>query len=81
MGKKLKTAQGKVEADKEYSLEDAIACAKEASYAKFDETGARQNRFADDRKRGYEGLEIHRELGSGSGGKIAAVSSKSAQVK
>jgi large subunit ribosomal protein L1 len=38
MGKKLKAAQGKVEAGKEYSLEDAIQCAKEASYTKFDET-------------------------------------------
>lgn len=38
MGKKLQTARGKVEAGKEYSLEDAIKCAKEAAYAKFDET-------------------------------------------
>jgi large subunit ribosomal protein L1 len=38
MGKKLKAAQGKVEAGKEYSLEDAIQFAKEASYTKFDET-------------------------------------------
>ena len=38
MGKKMKAALGKVEADKEYSLEDAIKCAKEASYTKFDET-------------------------------------------
>ncbi len=34
----MKAALGKVEADKEYSLEDAIKCAKEASYTKFDET-------------------------------------------
>ncbi len=38
MGKKLRAAQDKVEAGKEYSLEDAIKCAKEAAYAKFDET-------------------------------------------
>jgi large subunit ribosomal protein L1 len=38
MGKKMKAALGKVEADREYSLEDAIKCAKEASYTKFDET-------------------------------------------
>jgi large subunit ribosomal protein L1 len=38
MGKKLHAAQEKVEAGKEYSLEDAIKCAKEAAYAKFDET-------------------------------------------
>ena len=34
----MKAALGKVEADREYSLEDAITCAKEASYTKFDET-------------------------------------------
>jgi len=34
----MKAALGKVEADREYSLEDAIKCAKEASYTKFDET-------------------------------------------
>lgn len=38
MGKKLRAAQEKVEAGKEYSLEDAIKYAKEAAYAKFDET-------------------------------------------
>jgi large subunit ribosomal protein L1 len=38
MGKKLYAAQEKVETGKEYSLEDAIKCAKEAAYAKFDET-------------------------------------------
>ena len=38
MGKKMKAALGKVETDREYSLEDAIKCAKEASYTKFDET-------------------------------------------
>lgn len=38
MSKKLRAAQDKVEVGKEYSLEDAIKCAKEAAYAKFDET-------------------------------------------
>jgi large subunit ribosomal protein L1 len=38
MGKKLKAAQDKVEIGKEYSLEDAIKCAKEAAFTKFDET-------------------------------------------
>jgi len=38
MGKKLRAAQTKVEVGKEYSLEDAIKCAKDAAYAKFDET-------------------------------------------
>lgn len=34
----MKAALGKVETDMEYSLGDAIKCAKEASYTKFDET-------------------------------------------
>ncbi len=38
MGKKMKTAQEKVDRAKEYSLEDAIALVKEASFTKFDET-------------------------------------------
>jgi large subunit ribosomal protein L1 len=38
MSKKLRAAQDKVEAGREYSLEDAIKCAKETAYAKFDET-------------------------------------------
>jgi large subunit ribosomal protein L1 len=38
MGKKLRTAQEKVEIGKEYSLEDALKRAKEATYTKFDET-------------------------------------------
>jgi len=38
MSKNLRAAQDKVEVGKEYSLEDAIKCAKEAAYAKFDET-------------------------------------------
>jgi large subunit ribosomal protein L1 len=38
MGKKLKTAQDKIEIGKEYSLEDSIKLVKESSYAKFDET-------------------------------------------
>jgi len=38
MGKKLRTAQDKVEISKEYSLEDALKRAKEATYTKFDET-------------------------------------------
>jgi large subunit ribosomal protein L1 len=38
MGKKLNTAQEKIEKDKEYLLEDAIKLVKESSYTKFDET-------------------------------------------
>ncbi len=38
MGKKYRESQAKVEAGKQYTLEDAIRCAKEAAYAKFDET-------------------------------------------
>jgi large subunit ribosomal protein L1 len=38
MGKKLKASREKIEAGKEYALEDAINIAKETSYAKFDET-------------------------------------------
>jgi large subunit ribosomal protein L1 len=38
MGKKLRTAQDKVEISKEYSLEDALKRAQEATYTKFDET-------------------------------------------
>jgi len=38
MGKKLRTAQDKVESGKEYSLEDALKRAQEATYTKFDET-------------------------------------------
>ena len=38
MGKKLRTAQDKVEIGKEYSLEDALKRAKEATYTKFDES-------------------------------------------
>jgi large subunit ribosomal protein L1 len=38
MGKKLRTAQDKVEIGKEYSLEDALKRAKEVTYTKFDET-------------------------------------------
>ena len=38
MGKKLRTAQDKVEIGMEYSLEDALKRAKEATYTKFDET-------------------------------------------
>lgn len=38
MGKKLNTAQEKIEAGKEYLLEDAIKLVKESSYTKFDES-------------------------------------------
>lgn len=38
MGKKIKAAQEKIEAGKEYSLEDAIKLVKETAFAKFDET-------------------------------------------
>ena len=38
MGKKLKTAQEKVEQGKTYSIEDAVNLVKDAAYAKFDET-------------------------------------------
>jgi len=38
MGKKIEEAKGKIEAGKEYSLEDAIGIVKEVSFAKFDET-------------------------------------------
>ena len=38
MGKKLNTAQEKIEKGKEYLLEDAIKLVKESSYPKFDET-------------------------------------------
>ena len=38
MGKKLRTAQDKVEIGKEYSLEDALKRAKEATYTKFDKS-------------------------------------------
>jgi large subunit ribosomal protein L1 len=38
MGKKLNTAQEKIETGKEYSLEDAIKLVKESSYTKFDES-------------------------------------------
>ena len=38
MGKKMDSAVKKVEAGKEYSLEEAIRLLKEASYTKFDET-------------------------------------------
>ncbi len=38
MGKKMNAAVEKVEAGKEYSLEDAIGKVKELAYAKFDET-------------------------------------------
>jgi len=38
MGKKLRTALDKVEIGKEYSLEDALKRAKEATYTKFDES-------------------------------------------
>jgi large subunit ribosomal protein L1 len=38
MGKKMDSAMQKVEAGKEYSLEEAIKLLKEASYTKFDET-------------------------------------------
>ena len=38
MGKKLNTAQEKIETGKEYVLEDAIKLVKESSYTKFDES-------------------------------------------
>ncbi len=38
MAKKMDTAMQKVEAGKEYSLEEAIKLVKDASYTKFDET-------------------------------------------
>ena len=38
MGKKLNTAQEKIETGKEYLLGDAIKLVKESSYTKFDET-------------------------------------------
>ena len=38
MGKKLKTAQEKVEQERAYSIEDAVKLVKDAAYAKFDET-------------------------------------------
>jgi large subunit ribosomal protein L1 len=38
MGKKLNTAQEKIETGKEYLLEDAIKLVKESSYTKFDES-------------------------------------------
>lgn len=38
MGKKMKAAMEKVEAGKEYSLEEAVGLVKKMSYAKFDET-------------------------------------------
>lgn len=38
MGKKIKSAQEKIEAGKEYSLEDAVKLVKETAFAKFDET-------------------------------------------
>jgi len=38
MGKKIETANEKIEKDKEYLLQEAIAKVKELSYAKFDET-------------------------------------------
>ncbi len=38
MSKKMRAAQEKVEKDREYALEDAVKCVKEAAYAKFDET-------------------------------------------
>ncbi|MFZ3137600.1 MAG: 50S ribosomal protein L1 [Thermodesulfovibrionales bacterium] len=38
MGKKLNTAQEKIETGKEFLLEDAIKLVKESSYTKFDET-------------------------------------------
>jgi large subunit ribosomal protein L1 len=38
MGKKLSAVKEKIEAGKEYSLEDAIKVLKESSFAKFDET-------------------------------------------
>jgi large subunit ribosomal protein L1 len=38
MGKKLRAAEGKIDRNIEYSLEDAIAKVKELAYTKFDET-------------------------------------------
>jgi large subunit ribosomal protein L1 len=38
MGKKLRTAEEKIDQGVEYSLEEAVAKVKELSYAKFDET-------------------------------------------
>jgi large subunit ribosomal protein L1 len=38
MGKKLRTAEEKIDRNVEYSLEDAVAKVKELAYAKFDET-------------------------------------------
>ncbi|MBM4141843.1 MAG: 50S ribosomal protein L1, partial [Nitrospira sp.] len=38
MGKKIKTAQEKIEKGKEYSFEEAIKLVKESAYTKFDET-------------------------------------------
>jgi large subunit ribosomal protein L1 len=38
MGKKLRTAEGKIDRNVEYSLEEAVAKVKELAYTKFDET-------------------------------------------
>jgi large subunit ribosomal protein L1 len=38
MGKKIEAVREKIEAGKEYSLEDAVRLVKETAYAKFDET-------------------------------------------
>ncbi len=38
MGKKIKAAMEKVEAGREYSLEEAVSLVKKMAYAKFDET-------------------------------------------
>jgi large subunit ribosomal protein L1 len=38
MGKKIEAIREKIEAGKEYSLEDAVRFVKETAYAKFDET-------------------------------------------
>jgi len=38
MGKKIEASREKIEAGKEYSLEDAVRLVKETTYAKFDET-------------------------------------------
>lgn len=38
MGKKIKTANDKIENGKQYSLEEAVNLVKESSYTKFDET-------------------------------------------
>jgi large subunit ribosomal protein L1 len=38
MGKKLRTAEEKIDRNMEYSLEDAVAKVKELAYTKFDET-------------------------------------------